>query len=140
MSPGNKTFPVRQNKGNNDRMREIHRQDKQEIRGDFCASGDINRTVKAALTLGHKQEREGLPLPPSECSLHHKEREGGCSIRTDDPSLAIVPRQLLPCQQSLPRTLTHAISVHFTSCCKTNKQGPPQYLRKQLFLPLECQC
>lgn len=57
--------------------------------------------------------------------LFHKNRR---------PSLAIVPCPLLPCQQALPCALAHAISVHFTSSSKVNKQGPPQYLRKQLFL------
>lgn len=56
------------------------------------------------------------------------------------PSLAIVPCPLLPCQQALACALAHAISVHFTSSSKANKQGPPQYLRKQLFLSSECQC
>lgn len=71
-------------------------QDKQEIRGEFCMRGDISRTVKAILMARHKQEREGLPLPCGERSLHHKERTRGCSIRTDDPSLAIVPPAIVP--------------------------------------------
>jgi len=117
--------------------RNIQRRDKQEIRGEFCARDDISGTVKATLMIRHKQEREGLPLPRREISLHHKSQAGGCSMRTDGPSLAIVPAPLLPCQQALPWTLIHAISVHFMSTSKANKQGPPQYQRKQLFLPLE---
>lgn len=103
--------------------RNIQGQDKQENRGEFYARDDISRTVKATLMIRHKQEREGLPLPRSECSLHHKAQAGGCSIRTDGPSLAIVRPPLSPCQQALPRALTHAISVHFTSKQQSKQTG-----------------
>ncbi len=84
---------------------------------------DISRAVKATLMIRHKQEREGQPLPRTECSLHHKEQAGGCSRRTDGPSLAIVPPPLSPCQQTLPRALTHAISVHFMSDQQSKQTG-----------------
>lgn len=118
--------------------RNIQRQDKQEIRGEFCTRDDISRTITGTLTIRHKQEREGRPLPWTERSLHHKERAGGCSIRTDGPSLAIVPP--LHCQAvSRPcraPSLMQSLSTLWATS-KANKQGPPQYLRKQLFLPLE---
>ncbi|TNN36417.1 hypothetical protein EYF80_053417 [Liparis tanakae] len=70
-----------------------------------------------------KQEREGPPLPRGEISLHHKSQAGACSMRTAGPSLAIVPAPLLPCQRALPRTLIHAISVHFMSTSKSKQTG-----------------
>ena len=75
--------------------RNIQRQDKQEIRGEFWTRDDISRTITGTLMIRHKQEREGRPLPRTERSLHHKERAGGCSIRTDGPSLAIVPPSIV---------------------------------------------
>lgn len=81
-------FPVRRMERDNEGKREIYKdKDKQEIGGEFFARDDISTTVKATLMIRNKQEREGLPLPRSECSLHQKEQEGGCSIRTDGPSL-----------------------------------------------------
>lgn len=70
--------------------------------------------LKVTLMTRHKQEREGLPLPRREHSLHHKEG-GRREVVPQERSLAIVPPPLSPCQRALPRTRTHAISVHFTS-------------------------
>lgn len=70
--------------------------------------------LKVTLMTRHKQEREGPPLPRREHSLHHKEG-GRREVVPQERSLAIVPPPLSPCQRSLPRTRTHAISVHFTS-------------------------
>lgn len=45
---------------------------------------------------GHKQEREGLPLPRCVCSLHHKEQAGGCSKRTDGRVWPLFPVHCYP--------------------------------------------
>lgn len=54
-----------------------------------------------SLTMRHKQEREGAPLP----SLHHSEQEG---TRSEDhrATLAIVPPPLSPCRRSLLQAVT----------------------------------
>lgn len=57
-------------------------QDKQETRGEFCPGDDISETVGGILTVRHKQEREGLPLPritsqgASEMLFHKTARVG----------------------------------------------------------------
>lgn len=58
----------------------------------------------------------------------------GCSIRKICPASAIV--RLFYCyRQQAP-----LVSSHFTSkLAKANKQGPPWYLRKRLFLPSQGQ-
>lgn len=66
------------------------------LKGEFWARDDINRTVKTIQMSGHKQEREGLPLPRCVCSLHHKEQAGGCSKRTDGRVWPLFPVHCYP--------------------------------------------
>lgn len=66
------------------------------LKGEFWARDDINRTVKTIQMPGHKQEREGLPLPRCVCSLHHKEQAGGCSKRTDGRVWPLFPVHCYP--------------------------------------------
>lgn len=66
------------------------------LKGEFWARDDINRTVKTIQMPGHKQEREGVPLPRCVCSRHHKEQAGGCSKRTDGRVWPLFPVHCYP--------------------------------------------
>lgn len=111
-------------------------------RGILCEGDDISRAVKVALMIRHKQEREGLPLPRSECSLHHKERAGGLFHKNRRRESAHCPPTssstivTLSADPAAQPSLVQSVST-LRAASKANKQGPPQYLRKQLFLPLE---
>lgn len=136
-------FPVRRMERDNEGKREIYKdRTNRKSEGNSVRGDDISRAVKVALMIRHKQEREGLPLPRSECSLHHKERAGGLFHKNRRRESAHCPPTssstivTLSADPAAQPSLVQSVST-LRAASKANKQGPPQYLRKQLFLPLE---